>query len=821
MAETEAQSQSRAGPLRHWRVVWIALLLLAKPAGVARGQSGALIEDLSVEGDGSGGVVSIRFAVPVQYLRHTPSSVGDTILIQLEPLAFGPVPELLKRGEARSAPKGNALGLREVIFGQGSVGQYGLEVRFDKPVRFRVTPGGGFRNLVIRVEAKQRPPARVAEPFHALELLAYPAGERPPDPAVALEPGERLYRVPFAREGGAWERIQIGFFRDAQAALARKRSLAAEFPGARVLLVTEEEHARADRFAFEPVPPPEASAPVRSKTEAFPVVEAEVDALMREAREALTAGDPNRAIPVLTKVLARPEHAYSAEAKELLGVARERNGQLAHAKKQYEEYLERYSGTEGAERVRQRLEAMLTAAKPGRERLPGAPRRERAIRYDVFGSVSTFYRYDVHDIDPVGRVVTDSSLHSDFFSGLRARLPRVDLRSEFSMSYLADFLEGGEDEKRFRSAFVELTDREGPLSGHLGRRSANRGGVIERFDGGRIRYGFPNEWGISAVAGFPVSIFSSNQFRTDKRFAGLSFDFNGFEKSMSGEFFGIAQQAYGFLDRAAIGSELRYFKNGRSLAALVDFDVYFLTLNTAFLTAFWPIDEATHLNLLLDYRTSPVLTTSSAVIGQGAEDLGDLDGRFSQSELKKLAKDRTSTSKLANLGITHQLSPRWQISSDLSVSSFGSTEDSRLDPDQIDPFDPFALSEISGTGSVGPDYALYTQLIGNGLFKQGDVGIVGLRLQKGDPTDFVTLILNSRYPVVSGFRVNPLVRVDYRSSTGDSETIALRPTLRLEYRFRRFTLDLRGDFLWEQNFGSDAQADEVGYTATVGVRYDF
>ena len=57
------------------------------------------------------------------------------------------------------------------------------------------------------------------------------------------------------------------------------------------------------------------------------------------------------------------------EAQELLAIAREKNGQLAHAKAEYERYLALYSETEGAARVKQRLAALLAV---GRQSAPTA-----------------------------------------------------------------------------------------------------------------------------------------------------------------------------------------------------------------------------------------------------------------------------------------------------------------------------------------------------------------------------------------------------------------------------------------------------------------
>ena len=110
-----------------------------------------------------------------------------------------------------------------------------------------------------------------------------------------------------------------------------------------------------------------------------------------EARAALRKNNLGGAIQLLTKVLKYPENQYSAEAQELLGLARQKNGQLAEARAEYEDYLRRYPTGEQSERVRQRLAGIDTAnGEPnsaashakraaGRERFrpAGSPRRVR------------------------------------------------------------------------------------------------------------------------------------------------------------------------------------------------------------------------------------------------------------------------------------------------------------------------------------------------------------------------------------------------------------------------------------------------------------
>ena len=54
---------------------------------------------------------------------------------------------------------------------------------------------------------------------------------------------------------------------------------------------------------------------------------------------------------LLTRLLRQPEYPGRAEAQELIGLVRERAGQLAHAKVEYQEYLRRYPNGAAAARV--------------------------------------------------------------------------------------------------------------------------------------------------------------------------------------------------------------------------------------------------------------------------------------------------------------------------------------------------------------------------------------------------------------------------------------------------------------------------------------
>jgi hypothetical protein len=122
---------------------------------------------------------------------------------------------------------------------------------------------------------------------------------------------------------------------------------------------------------------PEAPAPAARDERAEKLVE--------EGRRALTQGEFARAALIFQGVLDRPESDQTPTALELLGLARERVGQLAHAVASYEEYLRRYPDGEGATRVRQRLDALSRRRSVARR----ARRRARAPGASTASAAST------------------------------------------------------------------------------------------------------------------------------------------------------------------------------------------------------------------------------------------------------------------------------------------------------------------------------------------------------------------------------------------------------------------------------------------------
>jgi hypothetical protein len=87
----------------------------------------------------------------------------------------------------------------------------------------------------------------------------------------------------------------------------------------------------------------------------------EIKRTLAQAKDAFRHKDYATAIPLLTQLTQQPEFPQRADAQEMLALARERSGQVAHAKAEYEDYLQRYPAGDGATRVRKRLQALAWA----------------------------------------------------------------------------------------------------------------------------------------------------------------------------------------------------------------------------------------------------------------------------------------------------------------------------------------------------------------------------------------------------------------------------------------------------------------------------
>jgi hypothetical protein len=496
---------------------------------------------------------------------------------------------------------------------------------------------------------------------------------------------------------------------------------------------------------------------------------AELAQLMTAARRAVSAHDYPRAIELLTKLTRQPEFEDRARAQEMLGLTRERAGQLAHAKAEYEEYLRRYPQGDAVGRVRARLRTLSSAQRVGRNgSVFGGRDPDSAWRID--GGASQLYRWERSALETGQQSSSQQDQNAIYTDGdliARRRGERFDFVSRLNAGYAYDMLQDGPgNQVRVSAAFVELNDRTLGIAARLGRQSRNSGGLLGTFDGVIGTWQMRPAMALNVAAGFPVES-TREAPETDRRFVGISADFGPFGDKLDFGVFAVQQQLAGETDRQAIGAEARYFVPGRTLLALVDYDLHYQQLNSAALTGSLQLPARWSLSFSADHREAPVITTRNALIGQPVETLDELLGLFTLEEVEQMARDRTALSDLFSLSVSRPLGERFQFDLEAYASQLGET---------------VASGGVAATPASGLEHTYQMQLSAHNIAFANDLWVLSLRHQDGSTTTN-SVSLATRLPVGGAWRLGPRLRVDRRESTldGVSETLYV-PTLRLDYQ---------------------------------------
>ena len=116
---------------------------------------------------------------------------------------------------------------------------------------------------------------------------------------------------------------------------------------------------------------------------------------------------------------------------------------------------------------------------------------------------------------------------------------------------------------------------------------------------------------------------------TDRNFYALSADFGTFAGGWDLSLYGISQDYFGLTDRQAVGTEVRYFRQGLTFVGLADYDIHYQELNNLLLLGTIALPARWTMSVNLDHRKSPSLAARNAMIGQPVTSFDELFGLFS------------------------------------------------------------------------------------------------------------------------------------------------------------------------------------------------
>lgn len=793
------------------------------------------IDSARVSSIGSGDEVraelNVRFNCKAQYLRHEPQGGGDRLRIYLDPTGIcNGVSPVVAETRSRLRPlNSDSARLLDLEYDGGSTGEPVLTLSFSEPVDFDVDMSSVAFDLVVHVrpstvqatstetigadpESDHRQVVRPKEdePDFAVNLASFQRIPTIADaPGIELVADQRLYYSEAIVDGKTWYRLRLGNFNSDEDAAIALAGLKTTFPGAWIDQVDADEHITELTILTQEMPADQSDVPEGDGT-----ASSKVDTLMEEARKSIVAGDTGRAIQLYTKVLQQPEHPRLPEAQEFLALAREKNGQTAHAKAEYQRYLSLYPDSEGAARVSQRLAALLAVGRRadqpvGSTTLQNSGRATRHSDWRLQTYLSQFYRRDANQLNDQDEIVSQSALYSDVNVDVRRRGERFDFSSRISAGYRNDFLDegfGSGDEARVSYAYADLSDAATGLRGRIGRQSRSTGGVLGRFDGFNLGYEASERILLNAVIGTPA-YSASDGIDSARSFYGASVNYGPILDELELGLYFIQQDIEGLDDRQAVGAEFRYFGTNQSFWGLIDYDTLYNELGSAFLQGSWRFGSRLSLHGSIDQRHSPFLSTGNALIGQPVFEFSQLLELIPVEEIRQLALDRSPLSTTYSIGVSSSLTPKLQINADANQTTTDATPES---------------GGVFATPST--TYRYYsTSVVASSLFKEGDVTIFGARYSDSDTARVISLTIDTRYPFGRTWRINPRLRVDRRERLAETDYEWLyTPGIRVQYRRSqkfRIALEAGRQFSQRESFGIDL--DRESYYINLGYQSFF
>lgn len=835
---------------------WLLLVLLMLSAGQLSAAT-RVLDRIEIETEEGGNVILVHFNVPVRYVSHLINEANSELGVQVrvgqtiddEVGATTPDEqelEFTQEDQLTWSPSA-AMPLDKIVFQGNRLGTSALLVSFATPVHdVKIRQGRDFYTMEFILPAKSRrtsgfgqaklktleskvPEMKAPFSFKSLPLVIYVInlgvqpdpvdyGEIPP---VPVGKKQLLYSTKFDLEGTPQYRLRLGFFRTKEEASEQLAKVKGFYPDA--WIDTADIVERRQAF-FERGLDPSFDGQVLEEPELVDV-DPRLTQMMEMIRRTITAGEYAKAVRLLEALLEEPDNIYTQESLELLGLSRERNGQIAHAKGEYRLYLEKYPEGEDAERVMQRLLGLETAPQRPKKSLrkkprpgePGSEEDENKAVWDVYGSFSQNYRRDkidspfVEDEDSISRSEIESFV--DF--NARRRSEDYDMRMKVTGSYIYDLLDDGENDTTLSDAYIDVEHLESRTHAKFGRQRLRSSGILNRFDGLVLGYELTPDINLRATVGLPVERSRDTFLHEHKQFAGISGDIASIFENWDMSLFLVEQRADGLVDRRAIGGEVRYYDQDKSLFSLIDYDIFHNELGIFMVQSNWRLANKTSLYLNLDYRNSPILMTSNALSGQSdpntftpIESIEELQDFYSDDEIYDLAKDRTAKSTSVSFGASHPFSDTLQLSGDFTVSKTGETP---------------ASGGVFATEATDTELFYSFQVIKNDLLKQGDIGVFTLRYSDSTSSDTYRIGVSSRYPVTNSWRVNPRLDFSYRENKENEATrLTVSPFIRMDYRFRKdLTFELEGGVNWFEEDDGLEVTNFTDYFFYAGYRWDF
>lgn len=560
--------------------------------------------------------------------------------------------------------------------------------------------------------------------------------------------------------------------------------------------------------------------------------------LMTSAKASMAAGEYEGATQTLNRLLQLPPNNSSQEAQELMGNAREKNGDFAKAKLEYELYLKVYPQTEGALRVNTRLAAINNGTAKIADNKFSTKKQINQISQNTFsGGISQSYlgaRTLSNDTDAAGvskqtRTTDVSYLLTNIYISDRWRHNQYDDKFVIRDAQFHKFPPNSKL-TNVNNLYQAYWDHDDKLLGYgirLGRQTGSSQGLPNRFDGALGRYTINDKFKITGSVGV-IANGSHSQTLTNRHFYGTALEFAQPGSTISGNVYAIQQVADSLTERRAFGSELRYFKDTTSWFGRVEYDTVYNALNTIYLQGNWIGNSDINYNFILDHSKSPpllaeraisALTFTAPVSPISPLSVEGVRNVLTTQQIFDVVKNTTPETDTIFFSGTKQVTPKWNFGGDVRLSRTQGTRGIDLTPFGV-------AAKADPTPATGVSYAYILHAVGNNVIFSDDTTRFDLGYENNPHSDAQSFVfVNSTTFRTKWLVTNSLSLTHLKGDTSqaDQKTFEISPTVRVSYAVLDST-SLEAELSFRKLYQDDntgAKTRSTSESIFVGYRWDF
>ncbi|MGI9237076.1 MAG: SPOR domain-containing protein [Woeseiaceae bacterium] len=847
-------------------IAFLLLLLVAAFPGVGRAAVNVAVDNILVSKTNGISSVQLWPACRMRYVDHSPFGSGLEVRVRV---SIGPdcdaiIGEVIS--ERYAPPSLHLANVDEIVFDQLNPRDIFITFRFKEPQKFEVRQHTvGWIELFIDTMADSETlSAATATPLPRAPTPTPPTsslGTLPSQPARPssipdVRPSSRAnvppssngdfvvqlgvfddagraqqalmssatahfaYRTELIVNGRTWHGLQLGFFDSEAAAEQVVDELRDRFPDAWVRYVDPDEARHASDAGDFRSDNGSAVAAVRVRSDARISTE-QMTSLMADGRRALLEKRYADAVRIYTRMLEVPNHEHRPEAREMLGIAFERSRRIEHAIAEYQSFLDEFPDSIGAARVSERLVALDTAsaaqATPSLQQ--GFIEHRQGSGWEIHGGLSHYYWRNQEQLVHDGNYLVSSSGVlglGDITASRRGQ--RFDVLARLNGAYQHNLVEHDRtgDIGWVSDAFVDVLDTELGMQGRFGRQTRRTDGVLGRFDGMGLRYQWRPDISFSASTGIPVD--SPRYLGNGDRFfyaASASVE-NLMDGRVTASIFTHQQTTDGISDRQAVGGEVLYRGESTAIFSMLDYDASYDVLNSFLVNATWRLSNDWSLSGRVDVGAEPFLTTRAALSGQPVSSVETLLDTYSEGQIRRLARDRTTQATTVSIGLSAPLGERLDLSLDASLRQADASVES---------------GGVVARPDTGNEIFFNATVAATSLFKDNDLLLVSLRFDSLQSRDSARFMIDSRLPLTRSLRFSPRLVVTHHENTQNAETQTIAsPSLRMMWRMGTVLLDVEAGGRWSNRelplseidpFTPDGTEELLGGFVNIGYRWEF